>query len=164
MQNKAGLLNDAQVDLCYGPVGRAEVFDRARVGEVRFADTRLEASQTAKDSVVLLKHDDELCAGRVQAVLSHSAPGSPSGQEHTLNLSYVQWYPFVPSDQDPMDAALGCPIFGRTLIENDPTGNMCLVEQLLPCRLACLPYKQHGSRNQVVILSRFSSFMEAMPD
>ena len=55
-----------------------------------------------------------------------------------------------------MDAALGCPVFGRKLIdssEDDPTGNMCLVEQLLPCRLACLPYKQHGSRNQVVILS-----------
>ena len=57
-----------------------------------------------------------------------------------------------------IDAALGCPVFGRRLVRYDPTGNMCLVEQLLPAKLACLPY-QHGGRQQVVIVSRFANFM-----
>ena len=69
-QSELGLLTVAQVELCYGPVGHARVCGRAWVGDVRFTCTRLEENKIAKDSVVLLNHNDELCAGCVQAFLS----------------------------------------------------------------------------------------------
>ena len=89
-------LTAAQVKLCFGPVGHARAYDRAWIGDVCFTCTRLEESKIGKDSVVLLNHNGELCAGRVKAFLSHSAPGSASGQEHELNIAHVHWYAFVP--------------------------------------------------------------------
>ena len=96
--------------------------------------------------------------GRVQAFLSHMAPGGTGEKADDLNIAHVHWYSFVPNDQPSIDPVLGCPVFGKRLVSNDPEGNMCLVEQLLPCKLACLPY-QHGARSQVVVLSRFADSM-----
>ena len=108
---------------------------------------------------MLLMHNGELCAGRVQAFLSHTAPGGTVQKADYLNIAHVHWYSFEPDDQPSIDPVLGCSVFGRRLVTNDPEGNMCTVEQLLPCKLACLPHK-YGSRNQVVILGRDADFMQ----
>ena len=166
-----GRLSPHQVQLCYGPQGAAEVYDRANVGQVQFVCSRLEGSKKAKDSVVLMMHNGELCAGRVSRFLSHTAPGGSGLRDDDLNIAHVHWYQFTPSDQAAMvptlgcaaaiDPALSCPVFGKKLVDNDPEGNMCLVEQLLPCKLAALPYK-HGGRFQGVIVSRFANFMDSL--
>ena len=79
------------------------------------------------------------------------------------DIAYVHWYSYVPADQDPVDAALGCPVFGRRLVQDDPAGNMCLVQQITPAKLAAVPYRSFGARQQVVILSRFGDFMSLIP-
>ena len=148
--------------MCSGPVGRAEVFDRAIVGQTRFTCTRLEGSKKAKDSLVLLMHNNELCASRVQGFVSHSPPGFSGEREEQPDLALVHWYPHVPAGQASIDAALGCPVFGKKLIDNDPRGNLCLVQQFLPCQLADVPY-QFMIRSQVAIISRFANFRQALP-
>ena len=69
---------------------------------------------------------------------------------------------FVPHGQSHMDDALGCPVFSRMLLQDDPEGNMCLLEQLLPCKLAAVPYP-NLNRSQVVIVGRFANFMQSLP-
>ena len=107
---------------------------------------------------------------RVQAFVAHAAPACTS--EHVMNaarIAYVHWNPWyrqVPADQPCMDPVLGCPVFGRGLqayAMGAAGSNMCLVEQLLPCKLACFPY-QHNTRKQIVVVSRFSSFLDATPE
>ena len=100
---------------------------------------RLEMSKRAKDSVVLLRVGGELSAARLEAFLSHCPPGhdsSAQGGDRSIepDLAFVHWYAFVPDDQDPIDTALGCPVFGK---KDFPTGfgNMCLVQQILPASL-----------------------------
>ena len=163
----SGELRPEQVELCYGPRGRALVFDRATVGSATFTCTRLEGSKKAKDSLVLIRDGDELRAGRVQAFMAHAAPGCTSEDVmDTVNIAYVHWYRQVPADQPCMDPLLGCPVFGRGLQANAMAAagsNMCLVEQLLPCKLACFPY-QYNTRKQIVVVSRFSSFLDAIPE
>ena len=61
-----------------------------------------------------------------------------------------------------MDTVLGCPVFSSKL-EDDPRGNMVLVQNILPVKLGALPY-QHGQCQQVVIVSRFASFFDRFPD
>ena len=161
VQHREGRLTAAQVQLCSGPCGRAEVYDRAMVGEVSFTCTRLEESKLAKDSIVLMRHQGELCAGRVTAFLSHLPPGwDDRGQEP--DIAVVSWYAWVPDDQPSMEPSLDCPLFGQRLLKNDPTGNMCLVQQLLPCKLAAVPYR-YQARNQVAIISRFADFWKDLP-
>ena len=93
-----------------------------------------------------------------------SCPTGGSGlKKDDLTLAHVHWYQFVPapSDQTNEDPVLGCPFLGKRLTNNNPEGNICLVEQLLPCKLAALPYK-HDGHNQLVIVSRFAGFMEPL--
>ena len=161
--HEQGRLTQAQVELCSGPVGRAEVYDRATVGETKIACTRLEGSKLAKDSVVLMRHDGELCAGRVQAFISHAPPGCDGDTSEEPDIALVHWYAWVPEDHFSTDPALGCPLFGRKLADNDPTGNMCFVQQFLPCQLATVPYR-YESHSQVAIISRFADFVQALPE
>ena len=163
-KHQQGLLTVPQVEVCSGPARGADVFDRVVVGSTSFACTRLEESKKAKDSVVLLRDDGNICARRVQAFLSHTPPGAAGGvgvQDDDINLAYVHWYAFVPDDQPPVDPVLGCPVFGARLVDKDLRGNMCLVEKLLPHKFAALPF-QHGGRNQVVIVTQFADFMDSL--
>lgn len=107
--------------------------------------------------------DEDYQAGRVQAFLSHSAPGSTSTDiNDETSIAWVQWYKRVPTDQPSVDPDLGCPVFSRVLNANEPLGNFCLVDRILPCKLACFPYSKHN-RAQVVVVSRFASFLDALP-
>lgn len=158
------MLGPDQVDICHGPRGFARVYDRSTVGSAKFTCTRLEGSKKAKDSLILIRDGERLRAGRVQAFLSHAAPGCVSDDlESESNVAYVHWYKQVPADQPHIEAELQCPVFSRVLIANDPQGNMCSIEQILPCKLACFPHK-HNTRNQIVVVSRFSTFLDALPE
>lgn len=159
---RQGALTPAQAELCSGPVGAAEVFDRAIVGEVRFTCNRLEGSKQAKDSIVLMRQHGDLCAGQVTAFLSHAPPGFEGERSAQPDIAHVHWYAWVPEDQPSIEPELGAPLFGKRVLENDPVGNMCLVQQLLPCKLAAVPYR-HGARQQVAVISRFADFMDALP-
>lgn len=143
------------------------MFDRAEVGSTSFTCTLLEGSKKAKDSLVIVHEDEELKAGRVQAFMSHAPPGTDSGdQEDEINIAYVHWYRSVPLGQPRIDPVLGCPVFGWGLMSNasgSASSNMCLVQHILPCKVACFPH-HHGARRQVVMVSRFASFLGAMPD
>ena len=61
-----------------------------------------------------------------------------------------------------LGSPVGCLMFSKKLKDN-PSGNMLLVQNILPVRLGALPY-QHGHRQQVVIVSRFASFLDKFPD
>lgn len=160
----AGSMDAADALLCNGPVCSVRVYDRASAGTVMLTGTRLEGSKKAKDSLIMIWDDDEdYQAGRVQAFLSHRAPGSTSTDiNDETSIAWVHWYKRVPSDQPSVDPDLQCPIFGRALNANEPLGNFCLCERLLPCKLACFPYNKFN-RAQVVVVSRFASFLQALP-
>lgn len=154
----------ADVRLCNGPVCSVRVYDRATAGSVTFTGTRLEGSKKAKDSLVMIWDNDEECqAGRVQAFLSHSAPGSSSSDiNDETSLAWIHWYKRVPANQHAVDPDLQCPVFSRALNANEALGNFCLVDRILLCKLACFPYSKRD-RAQIVVVSRFASFLEALP-
>ena len=163
-QREAGLLTPHQASLCAGPARRAHIYDRAVVGQASFTCGRLEESKMAKDSVILTRVEGTLRAGCVTAFLSHKPPGHARGSDtsHEPDLAHVKWYQAVPPAQPSMDAELGCPVFSKVLGE-DPQGNICLVQHMIPRKLAALPY-QHATRQQVVIVSRFASFLDSNPE
>ena len=134
----AGAMDALNARLCNGPVCSVRVYDRATAGVVAFTGTRLEGSKKAKDSLVMIWDDDEeYQAGRVQAFLSHSAPGSTSRDiSDETSIAWIHWYKRVPDDQPTVDPDLQCPVFSRALNANEALGNFCLVDRILPCKLA----------------------------
>ena len=107
-----GFLPQCYVEMAYGPIGFARVYDRATIGAARFTSTRLEESKKAMDSVVLMQYEGRLRAARVQAFLSHAAPGSSSDElDAESNVAYVHWYQDVADDESATAAGLSCPIF-----------------------------------------------------
>ena len=159
-----GKLTDQQRRVCFGPHPSVTVFDRAAIDGTRFTCTRLEGAKRVKDSLVLVRvgaaGEQRLRAARVQAFLCHAAPGTVAAElSDEADLAYVHWNADVPADQPSIDPELGCPVFREVLIKNDLGGNMCPVESILPYKMAAAPYR-HGTREQLVVLSRCSTFMD----
>lgn len=125
----AGGMVAADACLCNGPLCTARVYDRAIAGTVTFTGTRLKGSKKAKDSLVMIwDDDDEYQAGRVQAFLSHAAPGSDSTDiNDKTSIAYIHWYKRVPGDQSQMDTDLQCPVFSRVVYDDEPLGNFLLI-------------------------------------
>ena len=96
-------------------------------------------------------------AGRVRFFLSHSPPGVSNGSE--VSIAHVHWYTHLP-ERDAMSLALGCPVF-KASYKDDTGGNMWPVEKLAPCQFSAVYHKTR--KECVVILSRFSSFLESVP-
>ena len=99
-------------------------------------------------------------AGRVCFFLSHTPPGVDVSDESGVYIAHVKWYNHLPQGQN-MSATLNCPIF-KTSFKDDKGGNMWPVEKLAPCKLGALYHK--GRRDRIVILNRFSSFLDCVPD
>lgn len=146
--------------LCYGPKLTAEVFDRATIQGVPFSTTKTEGKKRSRESVVLMKDNDKYWAGRVRFFLSHTPPGVDVSDESGVFIAHVNWYNHLPQGQN-MSATLNCPIF-KTSFKDDKGGNMWPVEKLAPCKLGAVYYK--GRRDRIVILNRFSTFLDCVPD
>lgn len=162
--NGQGVLTDQHRRACYGPRPSATVFDRATIEGTKFICTRLEGAKKARDGLVLVHvgapGEQRLRAARVQAFLSHAAPGIVAADlAAEADLAYVHWYDDVPPAQPRIDPQLWCPVFRKVLIRNDAKGNICPVKSILPHKMAAAPYR-HGNREQIVVLSRFSTFMD----
>ena len=56
----------------------------------------MEGAKKARDSIVMSQDGTQLIAGRVRAVLSHSAPGCDPALEHEANLAHAEWFAQVP--------------------------------------------------------------------
>lgn len=156
-------MNEQQRDVCFGPRPVVTVFDRAVLDDVSFTCARLEGSKKAKDSLVSVRiggaGGDRIRAALVQAFISHPAPGAERASlDDKANIAYVHWYKDVPADQPAVDLELGCPVFSRVLASNEASGNMCPVEWILPCKVACFAHK-YRTCQQIVVVSRFRTFM-----
>ena len=143
--------------LCSGPLKTVEVFDRATIQGIRFSTTKTENKKKARESVVLMSDNNKLWAGRVRFFLSHEPPGVSNGSE--VSIAHVHWYTHLPAS-DAMSPALGCPVF-KASYKDDTGGNMWPVEKLAPCQFSAVYHKTR--KECVVILSRFSNFLESVP-
>ena len=158
-----------QLELCKGPDRRVQLFDRAKLDEIKLTGSKLETKNKAIDSVVVAnKGGMEYTAGRVHRFLKHIPPGyeedlSYDEQEQDQELAqiaFVDWY--RPASKSPqgsgngltaaaLDPKTGLPVVKRTT-GADPLGNFW-----------CCHHFEHGKfglaaapsrRGDLVILSR----------
>lgn len=115
-----------------------------------------------RDSIVLIQQDGQYRADRVRTFLSHSPPGREGCPRDKLpNIAEVAWFAKAVQASgvtDGMADNLGCPVLMRAW-EDDPTGDLCLVKSLMPCRLALLPHCSHPQN--LLVVSRFASCLHA---
>ena len=104
-----------------------------------------------------MSDNNKLWAGRVRFFLTHTPPGVSDGSE--VYIAHVHWYTHL-LDREAMSVGLKCPVF-KARYKDDTSGNMWPVEKLAPCQLSAV---YHRTRKEyVVILSRFSKFLESVP-
>ena len=111
----------------------------------------------------MLRDNGEYRAGRVTRFLSRTAPGCQPDPEHDTNIADVMLYATVSASNSAAaasSAALGCPIFKKTLVDN-PQGNLWPILKLAPSKFAIVPH--HSGANHVVALNRFSSWEDDVP-
>ena len=121
---------------------------------------KLRARKRSRESVVLMKDNNKYWAGRICFFLSHTPPGVDVSDESGVYIAHVNCYNHLPQGQN-MSATMNCPIF-KTSFNDDKGGNMWPVEKLAPCKLGALYHK--GRRDHIVILNKFSSFLDCVPD
>ena len=63
--------------------------------------------------------------------------------------------------EDGMATHLQCPVFKREFMD-DPTGNLWPPDRLSPCKLLSVPC--HAESPNLVVLSRFASFLDQVPE
>ena len=158
-------LRYAERELSFGPELALQQFDRALFGEAKFAATRVEGAKYARDSLMLTKSKGKYWAGRVTAFLCHNPPSQEDCHpDEQANIAEVQWFARAveaPSVSDGIATDLKCPVFKREF-KDDPTGNLWPLEKLSPCKLLSVPHGSHASN--LVVLSRFASFMKQIPE
>ncbi|DBA87960.1 TPA: hypothetical protein ACH3X1_004945 [Trebouxia sp. C0004] len=104
-----------------------------------------------------MKENNKYWAGRVRFFLSHTPLGVDVSHESRVFIAHVNWYNHLPQGQN-MSATLKCP----TSFKDDKGDNMWPVEKLAPCKLGAVYFK--GRKDRIVVLNRFSSFLDCVPD
>ena len=157
-------LSEEAIGRCYRPEYSVEQFDCASIDNITLACMRVEKKKFSRDSIVLTQQDGKYKAGRVRVFLSHAPPGQEDCSRHEMpNIAEVAWFAkAVPTSgcTEGLADSLGCTVFKRAW-EDDPTGNLCLLESLVPCKLASLPHRSHPQN--LVVVSRFASFLKQVP-
>ena len=113
----------------------------------------------ASPLIIAKQYNDKYWAERVCYFLSHTPPGVDESDESGVFIAHVNWYNHLPQGQN-MSATLNCPIF-KTSFKDDKGGNMWPVEKLAPCKLGAVHLK--GRKDRIVILNRFSTFLDCVP-
>ena len=133
-------------------------------GSAVIVGTVQEKSKHARDSVVMLRDNNQYRAGRVPRFLSHTAPGCEGlDQQQDVNIADVQLYATVPPSNRAAagsETILNCPIFKRNLVDS-PIGNLWPIVKLAPSNFAMAPH--HSGQNNLVALNRFSSWKSVVP-
>ena len=122
----------------------------------------MEGAKYARDSLVLTKSKGQYWAGRVTAFLCRDPPGREDCHpDEQANNAEVPWFARAvegPGISDGMARDLKCPVFRRKF-KDDPTGNLWPLEKLSPCELLSVPHPSN-----LVVLSRFASFLQQIPE
>ena len=123
-----GRLNNHQVIVRHGPQPFVRTYDSIVYGSAVIVGTVQEKSKHARDSVVMLRENNQYRAGRVTRFLSHTAPGCEGlDQQQDVNIADVQLYATVPPSNRAAAASetiLHCPIFKRNLVDSPISGQL----------------------------------------
>ncbi|KAL3134392.1 hypothetical protein ABBQ38_006453 [Trebouxia sp. C0009 RCD-2024] len=147
--------------LCYGPKLSVEVFDRATIQGVRFSTTKTEGKKKSRESVVLMKYEGKLWAGRARFFLVHTPPGIHPSPDSGVLIAHVKWYNDV-SAREQATTVFGCPVFRTSFKAGKGTCNLWPIDKLAPCQLGAVYHKKR--KNRLVILNRFASFLDTVPE
>ena len=107
-----------------------------------------------------MKEGTRYWAGRVRFFLSHTPPGANVEPDSEVLIAHVKWYNHLSNERDALSATLDCPVF-KASFKNDDTCDMWPIEKLAPCQLSVVRHRSHKGR--VVVLNRFSDFLDTVP-
>ena len=122
-------------------------FDRADIAGVTFSCARQQQSAKAKGSTVMVRlGPGEWAVGQVRLFMRWLPPWATS-QEDALELADVQWFGSKGNNAE----LCNLPQVTRAF-ESDPTGNLCLVEEIVPSQVCLVPHLSKAEWWQILFL------------
>ena len=146
-------LSRAQKSMCWGPVEADPVdgFDRAAVAGISFTRAGHGRSSAGANpartcTVMVRAGQGRLAVGQVRLFFKWLPPWSSSEQD-VVEIADVQWYEGKGVNGDLCSAPQVTKEFW-----DDASGNLCLVEEIIPMHVCLVPHLQRADWWQVLFL------------
>ena len=140
-------LSRAERHMCAGldDVPFAGAYDRAEIAGVPFACEKIQQKAKSKTCTVMVRASGgQLVIGQVRMFLKWIPPWGTSGGD-ALEIADVQWYGAKGRNARLFNAPQVSKAF-----QNDPAGNLCMVEEIIPSHVCLVPHLHHSDQWQVL--------------
>lgn len=142
-------LSTIDKQMCMGPDADepVEAYDRAEVAGVKFTCAPHQKKARAKTCIVMVRAGEGCMAvGQVRVFIKWLPPWAVNPDE-ALELADVQWYGAKGVNAELCNA----PQVTREF-KSDLKGNLCMVEEIVPCHVCLVPHLGHADWWQVLYL------------